>query len=225
MAPSAGYTRSKGRNKAAIPSIDIWPEKHLPLRIDHRRPVHHIERGRGAEGNSQGFPGINGGLEAGQVHALGCQEKGREVQGLFHPHPHPARHGVFQAGAGQAFGEVLDKVDMALGGDGADTVRGGQGDDSVSGGAGNDWLWGDKGNDTLSGGAGADSFHSLVGAGLDRITDFNRAEGDRLILDGSPAYTVSQVGADTVVDLGHGDQVVLVGVTYASLSAGWIVGG
>ncbi len=115
--------------------------------------------------------------------------------------------------------------DTALGGEGADTVRGGQGDDSVSGGAGDDWLWGDRGSDTISGGTGADSFHSFVGAGLDRITDFNRREGDRLILDGSPTYTVSQVGADTLVDLGHGDQVVLVGVTYASLSAGWILGG
>ncbi len=115
--------------------------------------------------------------------------------------------------------------DTALGGEGADTVRGGQGDDSVSGGAGDDWLWGDRGSDTISGGAGADSFHSFVGAGLDRITDFNRTEGDRLILDGSPPYTISQVGADTVVDLGHGDQVVLAGLTYASLDAGWIVGG
>ena len=115
--------------------------------------------------------------------------------------------------------------DTALGGDGTDTVRGGQGDDSVSGGAGDDWLWGDRGNDTISGGTGADSFHTFTGVGLDRITDFNRADGDRLILDGSPAYTVSQVGADTVVDLGHGDQVVLMGVTFTSLSAGWIVGG
>jgi len=42
-----------------------------------------------------------------------------------------------------------------------------------------DWLWGDKGNDTLSGGAGADLFYSQAGAGIDRITDFNYAEGPR----------------------------------------------
>jgi len=115
--------------------------------------------------------------------------------------------------------------DTALGGDGADTVRGGQGDDSVSGGAGNDWLWGDRGSDTISGGAGADSFHSFTGAGIDRVIDFNRAEGDQVVLDGSPKYTLSQVGADTVIDMGNGDQMVLVGVTYSTLSAGWIVGG
>ena len=115
--------------------------------------------------------------------------------------------------------------DTALGGDGADTVRGGQGDDSVSGGAGNDWLWGDRGSDTISGGAGADSFHSVTGAGIDRVIDFNRAEGDQVILDGSPKYTLSQVGADTVIDMGNGDQMILVGVTYSTLSAGWIVGG
>ena len=115
--------------------------------------------------------------------------------------------------------------DTVLGGDGNDWVRGGQGDDSVSGGAGDDWLWGDKGNDTISGGSGADKFHSLVGAGIDRVIDFNRAEGDQVILDGSPKYTLSQVGADTVIDMGNGDQMILVGVTYSTLSAGWIVGG
>ncbi len=115
--------------------------------------------------------------------------------------------------------------DTVFGGDGNDWVRGGQGDDSVSGGAGDDWLWGDKGNDTISGGSGADKFHSLVGAGIDRVIDFNRAEGDQVILDGSPKYTLSQVGADTVIDMGNGDQMILVGVTYSTLSAGWIVGG
>ncbi|MCA6258944.1 MAG: hypothetical protein IM650_12720, partial [Phenylobacterium sp.] len=99
--------------------------------------------------------------------------------------------------------------DTVDGGAGNDWVRGGQGDDTVMGGAGDDWLWGDKGNDTLSGGAGADLFYSLAGAGIDRITDFNYAEGDRLKLEGNPARTITQSGADVIVDMGNGDQVIL----------------
>ena len=112
--------------------------------------------------------------------------------------------------------------DTVDGGAGNDWVRGGQGDDTVMGGAGDDWLWGDKGNDTLSGGAGADLFYSLAGAGIDRITDFNFAEGDRLKLEGNPARTITQSGADVIVDMGNGDQVILVGVTLSSLGSGWI---
>ena len=112
--------------------------------------------------------------------------------------------------------------DTVDGGAGNDWERGGQGDDSVMGGAGDDWIWGDKGDDTISGGAGADIFHSLTGAAIDRILDFNVAEGDRLVLDGGPSRTVTQVGADVVVDMGNGDQVILVGVSLAGLGAGWI---
>ena len=114
-------------------------------------------------------------------------------------------------------------ADTVDGGAGNDWVRGGQGDDTVMGGAGDDWLWGDKGNDTLSGGTGADLFYSLAGAGIDRITDFNFAEGDRLKLEGNPARTITQSGADVIVDMGNGDQVILVGVTLSSLGAGWLI--
>ena len=114
-------------------------------------------------------------------------------------------------------------ADTVDGGAGNDWVRGGQGDDSVIGGAGDDWLWGDRGNDTISGGAGADLFYSFSGAGIDRITDFSFAEGDRLKLEGSPSRTITQVGADVVVDMGNGDQVILVGVSLASLGSGWIL--
>jgi Ca2+-binding RTX toxin-like protein len=112
--------------------------------------------------------------------------------------------------------------DTVDGGAGNDWVRGGQGDDSVMGGAGDDWIWGDKGNDTISGGTGADIFHSLAGAGIDRITDFSYSQGDRLVLDGGPSRTITQVGFDVLVDMGNGDQVILVGVSLSSLGAGWI---
>jgi serralysin len=102
--------------------------------------------------------------------------------------------------------------DICDGGEGADWVRGGQGADIVRGGGGADWLWGDRGDDTLSGGGGADDFHVQVGAALDRVTDFSLAEGDRVVVDGQAGYTVSVSGSDTVIDLGNGDRMVLVGV-------------
>jgi Ca2+-binding RTX toxin-like protein len=114
--------------------------------------------------------------------------------------------------------------DTVHGGAGDDTLRGGQGADVLTGGAGNSHLYGDLGNDTLTGGAGADTFHFAHGGGQDRITDFHPAEGDHVQIDGGTSYTVSQVGADTVVDLGNGDTLTLAGVSKASLTAGWIVG-
>ncbi len=112
--------------------------------------------------------------------------------------------------------------DTLSGGDGDDVVRGGRDNDVVMGGAGSDFVSGDRGSDTVTGGAGADIFHIFTGAGLDRVTDFNRAEGDRVFVLGS--YTVSQVGGDTVIDLGAGTQMVLVGVSQTSLTGDWIFG-
>jgi Ca2+-binding RTX toxin-like protein len=112
--------------------------------------------------------------------------------------------------------------DTLDGGAGNDQVRGGQGDDTLTGGAGNDYVSGDRGNDTEAGGPGADIFHSFSGAGIDRVIDFNVGEGDRVMLDPGTTYSVSQVGADTVIDMGNGDQVILVGVSMSSLPAGTI---
>jgi Ca2+-binding RTX toxin-like protein len=109
--------------------------------------------------------------------------------------------------------------DTLDGGDGGDQVRGGQGDDSVAGGAGNDYVSGDLGNDTITGGAGADLFHTWRGAGIDRVLDFHVQEGDRVVLDLGTTYSLSQVGADTVIDMGDGNQMILVGVSLNTLSA------
>jgi Ca2+-binding RTX toxin-like protein len=114
--------------------------------------------------------------------------------------------------------------DTCDGGWNNDLIRGGQGDDSLSGGQGDDWLSGDRGNDTMSGGSGADTFHTFNGAGLDVVTDFNAAEGDRVQLDPGTTYSLRQAGADTVIDLGAGEQMVLKNVQLASLPVGWIFG-
>jgi Ca2+-binding RTX toxin-like protein len=79
------------------------------------------------------------------------------------------------------------------------------------GGSGADFISGDRGTDTESGGAGADIFHSSQDAGVDKVLDFNLAPGDRVMLDPGTTYTVSQVGADTVIDMGGGNEMILAG--------------
>jgi len=115
--------------------------------------------------------------------------------------------------------------DTCDGGAGADTVRGGQGDDSLVGGKGDDELYGDRGNDTLSGGEGADRFHITGEAGVDRVTDFNFGEGDRVVVHGSAQYAAAQVGADTVITFANGAQMILQGVQLPTLGGGWIIEG
>jgi Ca2+-binding RTX toxin-like protein len=116
-------------------------------------------------------------------------------------------------------------ADTIYGGAGKDTITGGQGDDVLYGGDGADYLSGDMGNDVLWGGAGADTFNMQQGFGVNRVMDFSQREGDKILLTGVKSYTVSQVGSDTVVNLGGGDQMILVGVDMSALKSGWIMAG
>jgi serralysin len=124
-------------------------------------------------------------------------------------------------GSDIVYGNLGD--DTLDGGAGADIVRGGQANDVVRGGAGADYVSGDMGDDTVTGGFGADLFHTWGGAGFDRVTDFNLAEGDRVMLDPGTIYTTAQVGADVVITMDGGAQMTLVGVQLSSLDGGWIV--
>lgn len=131
----------------------------------------------------------------------------------------------------QLFGEAGDDIvngnlgnDVCYGGVGGDIVRGGQGDDVLSGDEGDDWLSGDRGADNITGGLGADIFYSFAGAGLDLITDFNRAQGDRIQLDPGETYSVYQSGANAIIDLGGGDQIILAGVNISALTGDWVIG-
>lgn len=64
--------------------------------------------------------------------------------------------------------------DQLIGGGGADTLIGGDGADTLTGGLG---------SDTLRGGAGGDRFLFLgPDEGADRITDFSRQQGDKILL-------------------------------------------
>ena len=125
-------------------------------------------------------------------------------------------------GSGADFVQGNAGNDSLIGGDGADVVRGGRDDDVLAGGAGDDFISGDRGADTVTGGAGADIFHTFTGAATDRVTDFSRADGDRVGVLSGATYTVSQSGADVVVDLGGGNQMILVGVQQSALTDGWI---
>ncbi len=172
---------------------------------------------RGEEGNDQlfgglGFDDINGNM--GDDTASGGQGDdwvvGGKDQDLLSG----------DEGADIVLGNLGD--DTCDGGVGDDIVRGGQGNDILRGGTGADFLSGDKGDDTITGGTGADTFNSFGDAGVDRVLDFNRAEGDRVRLDPGSTFTVAQVGADTVVSVGGGAQVVLVGVSLAGLGSDWV---
>ena len=74
--------------------------------------------------------------------------------------------------------------DSIYSGDGDDNLLGYGGNDTLAGGGGDDLLLGGRGDDTLSGGAGADLFRfrniSEFGSGRDRISDFDRSEGDAI---------------------------------------------
>ena len=67
------------------------------------------------------------------------------------------------------------------------------------------------------------SADTLAHAGIDRVLDFHLSEGDRVLLDPGTTYTLSQVAADTVIDMGGGHQMILVGVQLSTLTPGWLV--
>jgi lysophospholipase L1-like esterase len=79
---------------------------------------------------------------------------------------------------------------------GNDQLTGLSGDDWLNGGDGNDVLTGGGGRNTYRGGMGADVFaittESLQG-GLQTISDFNAAQGDRLLLSGAFADAVGDL--------------------------------
>lgn len=108
---------------------------------------------------------------------------------------------------------------------GSDILGGAAGADLIRGWGGADLIYGGGGSDTLTGGAGADTFHTFSGAGLDVVTDFNAAEGDRVQVDPGTTYTVAQLGDDVVIDMGGDDAMFLKNVKLSTLPPGWIFTG
>jgi Ca2+-binding RTX toxin-like protein len=136
------------------------------------------------------------------------------------------------------------EADLMQGEAGADTLAGGEGDDTLAGGEGDDRLTGGGGTDRLTGGAGADvidlqsAADSLLNQ-VDLVTDFQRAEGDRLQLgsDGyfnaglRPLVFMGRVSANFSGEAGDPFQRTGDGLTGAFLGAGfsqvwwWVSGG
>ncbi|WP_058754133.1 glycosyl hydrolase [Sphingomonas endophytica] len=92
-------------------------------------------------------------------------------------------------------------------------------DNVIRGNALNNVITGGAGNDTLYGGAGADRFVFADGSGKDVIADF--ARGDRIDLTAygfDHAPTVTNVQGGSLIDLGHGDSILVAGITADHLS-------
>ena len=122
------------------------------------------------------------------------------VNGTARPLPLSFTVRQFENVTGSAFDDSItgDRSNNILrGGLGNDRLTGGLGNDTLDGGAGNDTLIGGLGIDTLTGGLGADQFRfDAVGAtNLDRITDFNVAQGDRIGLSASLFLGIGSSGA------------------------------
>jgi hypothetical protein len=75
---------------------------------------------------------------------------------------------------------------------------------------------------TMTGGTGADTFHAFSGAGLDIVTDFNAAQGDRVQLDAGTTYALTQQGSDVAINMGNGDELILKNVQLSTLPQAWI---
>ncbi|WP_188128349.1 S8 family serine peptidase, partial [Propionispora hippei] len=128
--------------------------------------------------------------------------------------------------------ENPDGIENAIGGEFNDTLIGnaannilvgGRGDDVLSGGSGKDVLFGGSGNDIMSGGSDGDLFVIAEESGSsDVIPDFS-ADTDRIALSGlgesaSSVLTFTQEGADTRVNIGSNQSVLLKNVEANTLS-------
>ena len=119
---------------------------------------------------------------------------------------------VFE-GSALAAGAIGLTVD---GGDGDDVIIGSAGDDVLLGGAGDDVLIGGPGNDVLDGGAGDDDIEIQLVGGDVMVRGFEA--GDELDFGAFKGMSVAEimgasasVGDDTVIDLGGGREVTLLG--------------
>lgn len=137
---------------------------------------------------------------------------------------------------------------LTVGKTGDGTLFGGVGDDTLDdysignnhllGGRGNDILIGFRGYDTLTGGFGADIFQVFdaslsLNDGYTTITDFSRAQGDKIQVYGSASnYSLDQsqnlsgqLALDTAIYYSNVLIAVLQDTTIASLSSDFIFSG
>ncbi|MFO0107423.1 MAG: calcium-binding protein [Burkholderiales bacterium] len=104
--------------------------------------------------------------------------------------------------------------DTLYGGIGNDVLEGGAGNDSLEGGMGDDVLEGGGGNDSLLGYTGNDTYRFAVGAGVDRIMDYDTTAGNTDVVTfagvASTALTaLERKGNDLVIKYGTSDQLTV----------------
>ncbi|MGF6232299.1 Ca2+-binding RTX toxin-like protein [Inquilinus ginsengisoli] len=98
---------------------------------------------------------------------------------------------------GDAAGDRYLSIENVNGGKAGDRITGTASGNVLNGFEGNDVILGGAGKDALGGGLGADIFaftaigDSVVGANADRITDFSRAQADRIDLSAIDASTAA----------------------------------
>jgi Ca2+-binding RTX toxin-like protein len=125
-------------------------------------------------------------------------------------------------GGSAAAGYGNDLANRLVGNAAANRLEGRGGADTLDGGGGGDSLLGGAGADRLAGGSGADTFIFNKGDGHDVITDFG-AGADLLDLSSllsagfKPVLALS--GADTLIQLSSGDDILLLGVLPGQLVA------
>jgi Ca2+-binding RTX toxin-like protein len=107
----------------------------------------------------------------------------------------------------------------------------GDGNDTLIGNAADNILYGGRGSNVLTGKGGTDTFEIKKNfGGRDVITDFNPADGLEKInitnfhLNDFSRLSLVQSGADAVIGLGNGQEILLKGVQASSLTAGHFVG-
>ncbi|MDR7118663.1 calcium-binding protein [Caulobacter sp. BE254] len=114
--------------------------------------------------------------------------------------------------------------DQLTGDAGANILYGLAGDDIMVGANGDDFLYGGDGQDTFRFGSG--SGHDVIGdfqatgAGHDVIGLLTNLNGSGIVDFASLQSHIVQRGADTVIDLGSGHDILLTAVTAASLTVG-----
>lgn len=106
--------------------------------------------------------------------------------------------------------------DILLGGEGNDVVYGGGGDDTLIDSVGNDKARGFEGDDTIydgagkdtyTGGDGADTFYFFLGAGSNRIDDFDSSDTVRVDTEAAAGMAINRQGSSVSLELADGGQI------------------
>jgi VCBS repeat-containing protein len=147
-------------------------------------------------------------------------------------------HGT-AVGASTGVDDIVSGVSRVRGSEFNDIITGNDLNNTLEGQGGNDVLDGHGGNDFLTGGTGSDIFVYESGGGNDRITDFNRSEGDRIDLrlagingignlgiiagtfdPSNNSFTAGAGGPDTrLTGFGTDNTITVLGVAPGSFSA------